>query len=258
MTLPNCYRCSCQPCECKDHCTIYHGDCREILPDLPHPTADLILTDPMYGVSMPGVVHQHMDGNGSRNLDFFPEDTPSNAMSLALDVCDPRWRCYDPDASFYVWCGHKQFGQLVSQFETAGLVTRFLVWSKKCPPPAPPGSGWPSGAELCVFAYPKKGRTWTHRGKSTPLSNVIVGDSFRHGQPGKVDHPTQKPLRVFMPLIVASSNEGDLVLDPFMGSGTTLRAAKDLGRRAIGIEIEEKYCEIAAGRLKQGVFEFTD
>jgi len=66
-------------------------------------------------------------------------------------------------------------------------------------------------------------------------------------------HPSQKPIRLMLYLIVKFSSEGWLILDPFMGSGTTLRAAKDLGRKAIGIEIEEKYCEIAARRMSQSV-----
>ena len=66
-----------------------------------------------------------------------------------------------------------------------------------------------------------------------------------------VDHPTQKPVKLMRRLI--SDHKGDPILDPFMGSGTTLRAAKDLGRKAIGIEIEERYCEIAAKRCAQEV-----
>jgi len=68
-------------------------------------------------------------------------------------------------------------------------------------------------------------------------------------------HPTQKPLSIMKWCIEKSKSEG-IILDPFMGSGTTLRAAKDLGRKAIGIEIEEKYCEIAAKRLAQEVLPF--
>ena len=69
-------------------------------------------------------------------------------------------------------------------------------------------------------------------------------------------HPTQKPVRLMRELVGLFSSPGQVVLDPFMGSGTTLVAAKKLGRKAIGIEIEEKYCEIAAKRLSQEVFDF--
>lgn len=68
-----------------------------------------------------------------------------------------------------------------------------------------------------------------------------------------IEHPATMPFRMATDHILSWSNSGDLVFDPFMGSGTTLRAAKDLGRKAIGIEIEERYCEIAANRLSQEV-----
>jgi len=77
---------------------------------------------------------------------------------------------------------------------------------------------------------------------------------FKNSQDGR--HPTQKPIRLFAYLLKTFTNPADVILDPFMGSGTTLRAAKDLGLRSIGIEIEEKYCEIAAERLRQEVFDF--
>jgi site-specific DNA-methyltransferase (adenine-specific) len=78
-----------------------------------------------------------------------------------------------------------------------------------------------------------------------------VADSYRHGNPGKVNHPTQKPFGVIEPLIKGSSPINGIILDPFMGSGTTLVCAKRLSRKAVGIEIEEKYCEIAAKRLER-------
>ncbi len=230
--------------------TIYHGDCREILPGISD--VDLVLTDPPYSISVAGMSHVRAPGQGVRNFDFCQGDSDWAAMTskvvAAIKLCSAP--------SMYVWCGHRQFGPLVECLEGAGMATRFLVWSKQCPSPAPPGSGWPSGAELCVYAY-RPGRFWAYRGeRSSPKSNVIVADSFRHGMPGKWPHPTQKPSAVITPLILASSRSGDLVLDPFMGSGTTLIAAKNLNRRAIGIEIEERYCEIAAKRLSQEVLEF--
>lgn len=230
---------------------IYHGDCREILPQLPK--VDLVLTDPPYCISLKGVKHKGRPGRGSRNFDFFDCDVDWKGMLdvwlASLDLAIPL---LSPEASIYAWCGHRMFGPTITKLESLGFNTRFLGWVKKCPAPPPPGSGWPSALELCVYGF-RADRCWNHDGTNAPPSNVFVADSFRHGQPGKVDHPTQKPTAVISPLIMASSSDGETILDPFMGSGTTLRAAKDLGRKAIGIEIDERYCEIAAKRLAQEV-----
>jgi site-specific DNA-methyltransferase (adenine-specific) len=72
----------------------------------------------------------------------------------------------------------------------------------------------------------------------------------------ETDHPNEKPLSVLSKLVRLGTIEGELIVDPFLGSGTTLVAAKNLGRKAIGIDIEERYCEIAANRLRQSVFQF--
>lgn len=231
--------------------TIYHGDCREILPGLGK--FDLLLTDPPYAISLAGVSHDKGGGHGVRRLDFFEGDDDWAGMTdLWIDALRLSIDALRDEGSAYAWVGHRQFGRTVSTMEALGFSTRFLTWIKKCPPPAPPGSGWPSAAELCVYGY-RKGRTWNHSGSNPPPSNVIHADSFRHGQPGKVAHPTQKPISVISPIILASSSPQDMILDPFAGSGTTGRAAKDLGRKAVLIEREERYCEIAARRMAQEV-----
>lgn len=228
-----------------DGIMIYHGDCREILPKLNK--VDLVLTDPPYAVSIKGLSHAGQAGKGTRNYDFFPMDHDwPECRKLVLETIAA---CIVTDkASFYVWCGHRQFGDLVDWFETNAFSTRFLVWSKLVPVPPPPRSGWPSAAELCIYAY-RSGRRWSD--SMLPRSNVLVADGFRHGNPGKCGHPTQKPEDIIVPLVRASTSRDEIVLDPFMGSGTTLVAAKKLGRRAIGIEIEKRYCEMAVNRLSQ-------
>ena len=211
--------------------TIYHGDCREILPTLG--PVDLVLTDPPYGV-----VHRESHAGQLRNLDKAKVDTvnfdiPDIAQSLT-NICN---------GSFYVWCGTEQVSFWRMAFVEAGLSTRLCIWEKANPSPMNGEYIWLSGLETCVFAK-ASGATF----------NVFCESPIWRSQPGReTDHPTEKPRWLMKKLVLASSNMGDIVLDPFMGSGTTLRAAKDLGRRAIGIEIEEKYCEVAVKRLAQEV-----
>lgn len=111
----------------------------------------------------------------------------------------------------------------------------WLIWYK---PDAPPSM---SSVEMA----------WTNRDRNTRLISHSIGAT--NGE--RLGHPTQKPLMVML-WTLRQFPEAKFILDPFMGSGTTLRAAKDLGRKAIGIEIEEKYCEIAAKRMAQEVFKF--
>jgi site-specific DNA-methyltransferase (adenine-specific) len=242
----------------RDGITLYHGDCRDVLPGLEAGSFGLCVTDPQYGISVAGSFHQKPGREGRRRLDFFAGDDDRAATeSLAVESVGLVASLLSGRGSLYVFVGHRQFGPVVEAAERLGFETRFLVWSKMHPPPQPPGAGWPSAAELCVFAY-RPGRTWNLKGRRTPRSNVIVADSYRHGQPGKVDHPTQKPMTVVAPLIIASARVGDAVLDPFSGSGTTLVAAKANGCKAVGVELEERYCEIAAKRLEQGVLAFGE
>jgi site-specific DNA-methyltransferase (adenine-specific) len=232
-----------------DHVTIYHGDCLEVMSTLE--PVDMVNTDPPYSLSV-AADHQNLPGKGTRILNFFEGDRDWLRMTgrvlERLEVAMPLAPAH------YVWCGHRQFGPITEMFETAGFKTRFLVWRKSCPVPAPPGVGWDSAAELCVYAF-REGRQWVPP-TGTKCPNVIDADSYRHGQPGKVDHPTQKPIATVSTPLQFSTLPGDVVLDPFMGSGTTLRVCKDLGRRAIGIEIEERFCEIAAKRMAQGALDF--
>ena len=230
--------------------TLYHGDCREIVPILTQPI-DMLHADPPYSLSV-AADHQKRRGKGTRRLNFFAGDQGWEAMTAS--IVDGVMLSAEKASAAYVWCGHRQFGHIVAAFETAGWSTRPLVWRKLCPVPAPPGVGWDSAVELCVYAF-RDGRKWTPP-TGTKAPNVIEADSYRHGQPGKVDHPTQKPLITASIPIEFSTDPGDTVLEPFAGSGSTLVAAKRLGRKAIGVELEERYCEIAAKRLAQGVLDF--
>jgi site-specific DNA-methyltransferase (adenine-specific) len=212
-----------------DAVTIYHGDCREILPALDG--VDLVLTDPPYNE-----VNRH--SAGLRTLDR------GGADSLPVDV-DWLARTLPTVAtgSIYVWCGMEQVSVLRAGLVAQGMSTRTCVWHKSNPSPMNGQLMWLSAIELCVFARHKKATFTRHCEAPVWFGPTEPRD----------DHPTAKPEWLFKRLIVASSLPGDVVLDPFMGSGTTLRAAKDLGRHAVGIEISERYCETAVNRLAQEV-----
>jgi site-specific DNA-methyltransferase (adenine-specific) len=235
----------------RDGITIYCADCRDILPLLEPGSVDVVLADPPYGIANTFGQQNRLDG--SRRLQF-DWDSPGiveavrSGLSEAFSLCKPR-------ASCFVWTGCNAAERYAEPATQAGFTVKPAAWVKQCPPPACPGNWWPSGFELAYYGY--RGGAWFND-DNPKRRNVWVADSYRYGQPGKCDHPTQKPLGMTRQHVAALVPPGGLVLDPFMGSGTTLRAAKDLGRRAIGIEIEEKYCEIAVRRLAQGVLPFGD
>jgi DNA modification methylase len=182
-----------------DLVTIYHGDCREWMPE-----ADVIVTDPPYpgyekGWEVPDVAAILGSHSAAVKVVFWPVLVPS---PLARHTAEHVWE--------------KPNGQSRYHYE------RILV------------DGGAPGANV-------------YRVAAILPNYVQYADEC-------VDHPTQKPVKLLRRLI--DEHKGT-VLDPFMGSGTTLRAAKDLGRRAIGIEIEERYCEIAATRCSQEVLGLT-
>ena len=202
--------------------TIYHGDCREILPTLPK--CDLLLTDPPYGMSWDAKVTRGINGTGSKG----PTRHYGTTISGDDEPFDPSF-LLDKGDTVIIW-GFNHFPQHLSK-GTA------LVWLKRY------DDGFQSFLSDAEIAW-----------MNTGYGVYCRRDVSMQGESSSRIHPAQKPIDL-MQWCIGFGNGGD-VLDPFMGSGTTLVAAKNLGRRAIGIEIEERYCEIAAKRLSQEVFDF--
>ena len=153
-------------------------------------------------------------------------------------------------SAFHCFCGLEQPERIARAARTAGYTPKPWAWVKDHTAPPMPGNWWPSGFELAVYGY----RPGAWFGDDNPKrSNVYRSDTYRHSirASEKVDHPTQKWLPMIQYIVASIVPPAGVALDPFMGSGTTLVAARSLGRKAIGIEIEERYCEIAANRLAQ-------
>ena len=214
--------------------TIYHGDCREILPTLE--PADLVVTDPPYFVPVATYVNAWGAAPTRRMLGDM------SVMQWYFDSLLPTIPLRD-SGSAYLFCDAKSYPIFWRAMFPLFKHVRLLVWDK-------------------VVSY--NGYTWRHQhelvawGDGENAERVPTGDGdvlrFRGvPQEGRV-HPAQKPVDMLATII--GKHAGGLLLDPFMGSGSTLVAAKNLGRRAIGIEIEERYCEIAAKRMSQEVLNF--
>lgn len=220
-------------------CTIYHGDCREILPQLE--PVDLVLTDPPYRQSNSGggIVEKRAKFKEltQSSLNTF---NPFDYVKIVLDKTKGKHG--------YFFCSKNLLHDYIEIFEAMRLNWNILAMHKNNPIPCC-NNTYLTDIEFILFC----------RGKGSCYFNNSLDMRFYkkvktiNVAPSGYDHPTVKPLDVIKELLMVSSDSGSTILDPFMGSGTTLRAAKDLNRKAIGIEIEEKYCEIAVERLRQEV-----
>jgi tRNA G10 N-methylase Trm11 len=208
-----------------DSCTIYHADCRDVLPELPK--VDLVLTDPPYGIGY--VMKERITGKGNRRVKMkghapiVGDDRPFNPSHLLeLGEC-------------ILFGGNYFYDKLPPN-------GGWFVWDKTGGGRGPDDNF--SDVEMAWISFEKKMHLFRHLWKGLTRDS----EAGEH-----VVHPTQKPIFMMKYIIQKWTIADEMILDPYMGSGPTLRAAKDLGRKAIGIEIEEKYCEIAAKRLAQEV-----
>ncbi len=226
-----------QPYYEHDGITIYHGDARDVLDGLPSGCANLLLTDPPYGMTYTNEKKKGLRGDAQRQgIRLF--------RSTLIDID----RLLTAPAHIYVFCHWESWPDFYDAVASYWDTKNALVWHKDNGGPGDCDADYAHDYEMILYAH--KGRRELSGGRDGSVRRVLP-------VPGaKRDHPTEKPYPLLRYYIGKSSDVGDVVLDPFMGSGTTLRAAKDLGRRAIGIEIEERYCEVAAKRLSQQALAF--
>ena len=207
---------------------IYHGDCRDILPHLPK--VDLVLTDPPYGIDIGG--SGTIGGSGVVTVkDYGISTWDQVGMSMQ------QWMLIRAKSDQWIVWGGNHLCDVIGP--SAGV----LVWDKKCQ------NDWND-------TFSEMEMAWTNLLTRTKGYRHLWAGALRASERGANirEHPTQKPLALLQ-WCLGFAPDATTILDPFMGSGTTLRAAKDLGRKCIGIEIEEKYCEIAARRLGQEVLD---
>jgi len=212
---------------------IYHGDCKEILPQLEK--ADLLITDPPYEQSSAG-------GGLIKQRETFQKIGKDLSSFNLDDFWSPLLHC-TKNKHAYIFCSRSTLPLLCRHADAQELNWDILIYGKNNPIPMK-NNRYLSSFEFLFFmrgtnCYWNNHATFSHYSK-IKMVNCI---------PSTFGHPTEKNVNIIQELIDVSSLENHVIIDPFLGSGTTLVAAKNLGRKAIGIELEEKYCEIAAKRL---------
>lgn len=209
---------------------IYHADAREVLSQLNSESVDLVLTDPPYGINYK---------TKYRNAGIAGDDS-LNALRDVLPALDLLLK---PDRHAYFFASSTRIGEAVDAIAAWWNVKNILVWDK--------GNMGTKGDVLAAYARNWEAIVYANKGRR-PLHGPRPRAICRYDWNARKDpvHPTVKPVGLMSWLIQKSSRRGELVLDAFCGSGPVLRAARDLGRRAIGIELDERYCEAAVRRLE--------
>jgi len=220
--------------------TIYQGDCREILPQLPK--VDLVLTSPPFNLG-----NDHHTGSFRHQMydDELPEKIYQDQQLQVLNMLYDKVK--RTGSLFYQHKNRIKDGLQISPYEwlfkTRWLRKQEIVWNHR------------SQQFDKIRFYPMTERVfWLVKEASTILDNTLRKTDDWHIEPvGSRGKFTRAFPEELVNIILASFPDADLILDPYLGSGTTAFCAKKLNRKCIGIEIEEKYCEIAANRCRQSV-----
>lgn len=247
--------------------TIQLGDCYELIKNIPDNSIDLILTDPPYefdtgaGGGAFGTKKRnyrkeyinlyHQTGTTKEteklriaaNKERQMQQLHHISKGFDIELLDEYVRVMKK-INVYIWCSKKQVSKILNYFESLGCSTDILTWHKTNPTPTINNSYLPD-TEYCIYAresgaylggsYDTKHKYWV------TSANVEDKEIYKH--------PTIKPLNIIKKLITNSTEVGGVVLDTFVGSGTTCLAAKETGRRYIGMEIDKEYHRIAVNRL---------
>lgn len=237
---------------------LYHGKAEDVLPTLGAVTH--VITDPPYSEHVHGAARSSRMVSANDRGGRFGADVRRN-VDLGFDHLTDEHRTFCSEqyarlASRWVMVfSDTESGHLWrSDLEDAGLdYVRTGAWVKIGATPQFSGDRPATGFEAITICHPKGRKRWNGGGKHAVWSVPIVLD---RGRKGEREHTTQKPLELMLSLVDLFTDPGDLILDDHAGSGTTLVAAKSLGRKAIGVELKEVHCETAARRLAQDALDF--
>lgn len=221
--------------------TLYNGDCLEVMKNIKDKSVDLVCTDIPYELNNNGGIRSALSKRIAKvrvEVDFMAHGIDYDSVfSEFLRVCRVP--------NIVTFCSNLQIGKIITWFNEHKIKTDVLVWSKTNPAPLCNGK-YISDLEYIIYAHTKgspfnNNANFNQKKKCKQYSIVTKNNKF---------HPTTKPLQLMIDLVNVHSFENDLVLDPFMGSGSTGVACKNLNRNFIGIELNKNYFDVAKERIE--------
>lgn len=250
---------------------IYKGDCRKVLKKyIPNEGIDLVFADPPYNLSGAGLKWQNkgMGGDWFMVNEKWDKMTDSEYIQFTKEWLNECKRILKPHGSIYISCTYHNIGELIMTLKALGFAPRNIItWYKNNAMPSMTKRTFTHSCEYILFF--SKGKKWNFNYAELKKINpdkakdgsqkqmrdfwtipICQGKERIKNKNGRAAHPTQKPEALLERIVLASSKKNDIILDPFLGSGTTAAVAKRLNRKWIGVETDNKYIEIAKKRIR--------
>lgn len=242
---------------------ILDGDCIEVMNSLPAESVDLIFADPPYNLQLRGTLHRP----DNSLVDAVDDDWDQFSSFAAYDAFTRDWlsaarRLLKPQGAIWVIGSYHNIFRVGAALQNQGFwILNDVVWRKSNPMPNFRGKRLTNAHETMIWASKSEGGKYTFNYEALKALNegiqmrsdwvlpICSGHERLKDEKGDKAHPTQKPESLLHRVLVGTTNPGDVVLDPFFGTGTTGAVAKMLGREYIGIEREESYRRVAEKRL---------
>lgn len=233
------YRLAVTPYYSDELVTLYHGDARDVLANLPRDSVDLLLTDPPYGMGYGG------DTAGGASSNNVAADGVRQGVRVIRQVMFETAPLLKADAHLLMFCHWNSWPDFYDALSGYATMRNALIWHKAAGSTGNILANYIRDYEVILYAA-RGDRDILGEGRYT---SILGG--YPTVPPKQRDHPTQKPVGLLRHLAARHCPSGGLVLDPFAGAGSSLLAAQELGHRAIGVEMDERYCEAAARRIQQ-------
>ena len=244
---------------------ILAGDCIEVMNALPENSVDLIFADPPYNLQLKGDLHRP----DNSKVDAVDDDWDQFDSFRAYDEFTTEWlkaarRILKPNGTIWVIGSYHNIFRVGAALQNQGYwILNDVVWRKSNPMPNFRGKRFTNAHETMIWASKSEGAKYTFNYEALKALNegvqmrsdwvlpICTGHERLKDENGDKAHPTQKPESLLHRVLVGSTNPGDIILDPFFGTGTTGAVAKMLGRNFIGIEREEAYRKVAEKRISK-------